>query len=182
MLPLPIQGQTDLELIKWLFTEIQIPGLDMNREVIKAVRKFPSKPPPNQAHPPLGTVLVEMKSEDSRSKVMRSKLILQRHPNMRVRSVIIKNMKSKELSYMENLGNSLLRKIPGCESFYVAPNGHIREKSLASNQHLQSQAWGAYSSQCTAAAPTNTVPFQHQDQLPQQQPPNAQQYFQYEQQ
>ena len=29
--------------------------------------------------------------------------------------------------FMENLGNSILKKIPGCENSFVTPNGQIRE-------------------------------------------------------
>ena len=65
------------QIMTW--SEIGILGLDMNREVVKAVRKFPTKHNPNRAQPLLGTILVEMMSEDSQSKVMRSKHELKKH-------------------------------------------------------------------------------------------------------
>ena len=89
-LPLPSPGQTDLDLVKMLFAEIKIPGFDLNREVVKAVRKLPARPPPNISQPLLGSVLVEMKSEDSRTKIMKNKHVLEKHTNIHVKGAIIK--------------------------------------------------------------------------------------------
>ena len=70
----PNQGYTDLDVIRQIFAEIRAPGVNVLSDVIKAVRKLPSKPINSSAHSPvLGTVLVEMRSEASRSIIMRNK-------------------------------------------------------------------------------------------------------------
>ena len=137
MLPLPQQGETDLSLVRRLFMEMRIPGFDSNREVARVLRKFPSKPPNNPSYPLLGAVLVEMRSEDSKTKIMKNKHVLEKHPDESVQRIVIKNMRSRERMFMENLGNSLVQKIPGCENYFVAPNGQLRERSLGSNRSRQ---------------------------------------------
>ena len=94
---------------------------------------------------------------------------------MHVRGVVIKSMKSKELMFMETLGNSLLKKIPGCENLHVAPNGQIREKRVVSNHFSQPQPNGPNSSQF--------YPFQHPDHVrqPQHQQSYPQQHLQNDQ-
>ena len=125
-LPLPPTGFSDLDIARQILAEIRAPGIDVNRDVVKAVRKIPSKPP-NINQPILGTVLVEMKNEESRASIMKNKHSLQHHPDNTIRSVIIKNMKSREQMMIENLGNNILKRIPGCESTFVANNGQLRE-------------------------------------------------------
>ena len=128
-LPLPSQGYTDLDMVRRVLAEIRAPGVDVNRDILKAVRKLPAKPNPNPSHPILGTVLVEMRDEESRASIMKNKHTLQHHPDITIQNIIIKNMKSKEQMFMENLGNCILKKIPGCENSFVTPNGQIREGS-----------------------------------------------------
>ena len=63
---------------------------------------------------------------------------------------------------MENLGKSIMEKIPGCENYYVAPNGQIKERSFIPNQNLQHN-YG--SSQATPQWPSNGAQSLHpQDQ------------------
>ena len=88
-LPLPTGGVTDLDIVKQVFALIRVGGLDLNRDIIKAVRKFPSKSIPHSSQPPLGTVLVEMRDEESRKKIMLNKYILQQHPDPSVKSIKI---------------------------------------------------------------------------------------------
>ena len=116
-------------MVRQVLAEIRAPGIDVTRDIIKAVRKLPAKPAHNPTHPVLGTVLVEMRDEDSRASIMKSKHVLQYHADTAIKNLIIKNMKSREHMLLENLGNSILKKIPGCENFFVAPNGQIREST-----------------------------------------------------
>ena len=125
-LPLPPTGYSDLDIARQILAEIRAPGLDVNRDVVKAIRKIPSKPS-NTNQPILGTVLVEMKNEESRASIMKNKHSLQSHPDNSIKTVIIKNMKSREQMMIENLGNNLLKRIPGCENTFVANNGQLRE-------------------------------------------------------
>ena len=126
-LPLPPPGQADLDMVRQALAEINAPGIDVKTDITKAVRKLPTNPGPNTPQPILGTVLVEVKSEEIRAKIMKNKHTLASHPNEVIKNLIVKNMKTKEQMFMENLGNSILRKIPGCESSFVTPSGQIRE-------------------------------------------------------
>ena len=60
-LPLPTHGYTDLDTVKQLFAEIRAPGVIINRDIIKAVRKLPANPSQSLPQLVLGTVLVEMR-------------------------------------------------------------------------------------------------------------------------
>ena len=77
----------------------------------------------------LGTVLVEMRDEESRASIMKNKFRLQENSNPAFQNLMIRNMKSKEQMFMENLGNSILKKIPGCENSFVTSNGQVRDSS-----------------------------------------------------
>ena len=57
------------------------------------MRKESSKHDPNIG-PNLGTVLVELKNEDVRGKIMKAKKQLMNHPAIVLRSLIIKNAMS----------------------------------------------------------------------------------------
>ena len=185
-LPLPTTGQTDLDMVRIIFAEIKAAGIDVNRDITKAVRKLPAKPSYNSSQPILGTVLVEMKSEETRAQIMKNKASLENHPNETVRNVIIKNMKSKEQMFMENLGNSILKKIPGCENTFVTPNGQIRESTFhqrPSNSHTQPQyqpqqrpqqtqpQYSPYQTQIRAQLGAQQPQHHHHQQQPQFRPP-----------
>ena len=62
-----------------------------------------------------------MRDEQSRASIMKNKHTLQQHPDPVTQNIMVKNMKSKEQMFMENLGNSILKKIPGCENSFVTP-------------------------------------------------------------
>jgi len=87
----------------------------------------------------LGTVLVEMRNEEARALVMKNKATLETNQNEVIRNIVIINMKSKEQMFMQNLGNSNLKKIPGCENSYVTPSGQVREGNFRQppNHHTQ---------------------------------------------
>ena len=125
-LPLPPTGFSDLDMARQILAQIRAPGVDVNRDVVKAVRKIPAKPP-HTNQPILGTVLVEMKNEESRAGIMKNKHSLQHHPDHTVKTIIIKNMKSREQMMIENLGNNILKRIPGCQNTFVTGNGQLRE-------------------------------------------------------
>ena len=137
-LPLPPSGYTDLDIAKQILAEIRAPGVNVDRDVVKAVRKIPSKASTSY-QPILGTVLVEMKNEESRAGIMKNKHTLQYHPDNTIRSVVIKNMKSREQMLIENIGNNILKRIPGCENAVLGGNGQIRE-SFGQPRHLSRES------------------------------------------
>ena len=42
-LPLPPTGYTDLDIVKQILAEVRAPGINVDRDVVKAVRKIPSQ-------------------------------------------------------------------------------------------------------------------------------------------
>ena len=67
-LPLPAHGYTDLDMVRQVLAEIRAPGIDVNRDIIKAVRKLPAKPSHDPSLPALGTVLVEMRERTAEAE------------------------------------------------------------------------------------------------------------------
>ena len=126
-LPLPPHGVTELENVQHYLKEIKVEGFDVNRDVIKAIRKEASKHDPNIG-PNLGTVLVELKCEEVRGKLMKTKKHLMNHPNIVMRSLIIKNAMSPSEMKAQNTHFGLLKMITGSNDFFIAGNGAIRKK------------------------------------------------------
>ena len=102
-------------------------------DVIKAVRegfKEESRPGANDGW--LGTVLVELRTDEIKTKVMKTKKCLEDHQSQMLRNLIIKNAKSKAEMRMERMANSLLKLNPQGQNFYFAANGNLRPR----NQHF----------------------------------------------
>ena len=68
-LPLPLPGGDDLTCVRNALHEIRAPGVEVRRDVIKAIRKTSGNNPSNT----LGTVLVEFRDEESRAAIMKNK-------------------------------------------------------------------------------------------------------------
>ena len=151
--------------------------------MMKAVRKLPSRPSPSSSRSQaLGTVLVEMRNEHSRSSIMKNKHLLQQHQIPELRCVVVKNMRSRDLMFMENLGNNLLKRIPGCENLYVTPNGQIREKNSAyarssSHQFVPHNTFYAPTQQQTITNPNYQMSSGSNSQVSQPPPMHNQQHF-----
>ena len=105
-LPLPPTGYTDLDTVRLLFGAISAPGIDVRRDIIKCMRKLPAKPAPNTPLPVLGSLMVEMRNDETKGLIMRNKYRLDESQNEVYRSVRIRNNNSKEQMFMENLGNN----------------------------------------------------------------------------
>ena len=121
-LPLPGPGVDDRQLVRSVFYEINAREVDIDNDIVKVTRQ-------GATNENLGTVMVEMRSDEARASIMKTKKVLEHHNNPGLRKLIIKNMKSRlELKIDIALGD-ILKKFPGGENYYVANNGHIREKS-----------------------------------------------------
>ena len=121
-LPFPGPGVTDLQLIKAAFKEINARGVDLDRDIVKVVRQ-------GATAENLGTVLVEMSSDETRASIMKTKKCLENNPSPGIRKLIIKNMKPRVELKFDIALNEILKRIPGGENCYIANNGHIREKN-----------------------------------------------------
>ena len=64
-----------------------------------------------------GTILVEIKTEDCKIKIMKAKKVLLKHSNLMKRKVKVRNMKSKEQMMHENNLYQLLSLLPNGDRF-----------------------------------------------------------------
>ena len=134
-LPLPAPGTDEIELVKALFKEIfrevaPPPGINIDSDIRIVVRKGASDQNP-------GSVMVEMSSDEARAIIMKNKFRLENHHNPGLRRVYIKNMKERHELKTDIALGEMLKMMPGGENFYIANNGHIREKNnhQRRNQH-----------------------------------------------
>jgi len=130
-LPLPGQGSDDLQIIRALFLEINAKDVNIDTDIVRVVRQGATNENP-------GTVMVEMRSDESRASIMKTKRVLENHHNPGLRRVIIKNMKDRLELKMDIALNDMLRKFPGGENYFVANNGHIREKTAQQKAYQNS--------------------------------------------
>ena len=122
-LPLPNPGQTDLQLVKAALREVHAQGVDVERDVIKAVRLGET------TDGRLGTVLAEMRNQETKAQNMKAKKCLESHPDQGLQKLIITNAQTKSEIKMNIALNQMLKKIPGEHDSYVAGNGHIMSKN-----------------------------------------------------
>ena len=139
-LPLPSEGTTELDNVRLAFREIQAPGVDVKNDIVKAVRvgyKAESDPGANNQY--LGTVKVEMRNEESRASVMKSKYQLKNHPQNVMKKLVIQNLKSREDMKNEYFNYDILKMVTNSSDFYIGGNGHIRKKDQ-NNQRVNTAA------------------------------------------
>ena len=122
-LPIPIPGNTEIDCVRNALHEIRAQGVDVHRDVIKVVRKVAANNPSGS----LGTVMVELRNEETRAAIMKSKKNLSTHTSPTLKNLIIKNAKSKDRMFIENCTNSLLKLSHG-DNFFIAGNGMIKKK------------------------------------------------------
>ena len=144
-LPPPPQGTSELQQVRNVLAAVRAEGVDPQTDVVKAVREgFKAESRPGMSDGWLGTVLVELKSEEIKTKLMKTKKILESHPNQVLRNLIIKNAKTKPEMRMERMANSLLKLNPQGQNFYFAANGNLRPKNQpysAASQPPQNNSW-----------------------------------------
>jgi len=127
-LPLSTSGQSELENVRAALYEIRAPGVEVARDITKAVRV-------GAKEDYLGTVKVEMLNDASRASIMKNKRSLGNHQNPVIKNLIIKNLKSEDQMRMENFARDVLQILPGGSNYFVAGNGHLRQKGPAQAQH-----------------------------------------------
>ena len=122
-LPLPSSGSDDLALARRVIAAVSAPGVDPDRDVVKAVRRGAKE---NN----LGTVLVEITSKEKKGNIMKSKRVLESSENETLRKIIIKNALSDEQMKNNRAMNELLKMIPGGSNHFIAGNGTVRPRNL----------------------------------------------------
>jgi len=137
-LPLPREGVAELDNVRMALKEINAPGVNVEKDVVKATRVgFKAESVPGAANSNLGTVKVEMRTEESRASIMQSKYHLKSHPLMVMKSLVIQNLKSREEMKAENFNYDILKMVTNSSDFYIGGNGHIRRKEQ--NNHANTQ-------------------------------------------
>ena len=129
-LGLPPPGTTDLQLIRSVFTEIRAQGVEVDRDVIKANRLGA-----DSANGRLGTVLVEMRTQEAKAQIMKTKKCLETHHSQGLQKLIIKNAQTKNEIKTNIALNEMLKRIPGQENNFIAGNGHIMSKNNSQNPY-----------------------------------------------
>ena len=158
-LPMPQEGHTELDNVRDALTEVRAPGVDVYRDVIKAVR-FGNR------EDYLGIVKVEMSTDEARTSVMITKKNLKFHQNELIRNIIIGNLKSEAQMAFGNFTNDLLQMIPGGDQVYVTRNGHLRQRdSAATNRYNQGQNQPPNYRQ-NGPISTHTNSYQHRPRVP----------------
>ena len=94
-LPLPSEGNTELENVRMALNEINAPGVDVKRDIVKATRVgYKAESVPGVGNSSLGTVKVEVRTEESRALIMKTKFQLKNYPMPVMKSLVIQNLKS----------------------------------------------------------------------------------------
>ena len=138
-LPLAPHGVTELQNAQHYLKEIKAEGVDISKDAVKAIRKEAAKHNPNLG-PNLGTVLVELRNEDIRGKIMKNKKKLENNPDQVLKELIIKNALTPAEMKSQNTNFSLLKLITGGNDHYVAGNGMVYQKSQNNPQQRHPQA------------------------------------------
>ena len=120
-LSLPGEGKSELQHVREALSQIGAPGLDVVRDVIKAIRF-------GKTNTYLGVVKVEISNEEARKIIMSNKKNLSYNRNEMIRNLIIQNLKPQSQFYSENLGKDLLKLIPGGNEVYISNNGRLRQR------------------------------------------------------
>ena len=127
-MPLPAPGQTDKQLIQLAFSEIRAPGVDVEQDIVKVVRLG------DLTNGKLGTILVEMRNQECKAHIMKTKKCLENHPNHGLQKLIIKNAQTKSEIKTNIALNEILRKIPGEQNSFIAGNGRIMQQQQQEQQ------------------------------------------------
>ena len=120
----------DIVVARKVIEEIKAEGVNPETDVVKAVRKG-YKPATASQPERLGTIMVELRNEEVRAKIMKTKKVLEKAEGD-VSNVKIKNMKSQAEVKQDFFNRQLLKMIPGGEQFYIAGNGSLRPQTRPS--------------------------------------------------
>ena len=98
------------------------------------VTKLKSQPQANDGK--LGKVEVELSSSEVRTKIMKTKKVLEHHSNDTLKNLRIHNKKTQEQINQEFTNRQLLRMIPGGHNWYIAGNGQLRQQQRPARNSL----------------------------------------------
>jgi len=150
-LPFPQNGQSELENVRAAIVEINAPGVDVVRDVIKAERVGS-----NENY--FGTVKIEMRDDNSRASVMKTKKFLANHSNPIMRNLVVGNLKTNSQMALENFARDLLKLVPGGNDLFIAANGHLRQRGTPQPHHAPYQGHHTRQQQVHPRPPAGSRP------------------------
>ena len=121
-LPMPPDGMSELQNVWLSLNEIHAPGLNTEHVLTEAVRV-------GNVGPKRGSVKVEIIDEMSRSCIMKNKKNSTQHPNILLKNLVIRNLKTVCQINFDNFARDLMKFIPGGENLFIAPNGNICQRN-----------------------------------------------------
>lgn len=120
----------DIVVAKKVIEEIKAEGVNPEIDVVKAVR-LGYKPATATQPERLGAIMVELRNEEVRAKIMKSKKALE-NVEGEVSKIIIKNMKTQAEVKQDRVNRQMLRMLPGGQQFFISGNGSFRPQTRPS--------------------------------------------------
>ena len=156
-MPLPSPGVTDLQLVQAAFKEIRAQGVDCDRDMIKVSRLV------DTSTGRLRTMLMEMRSVETKAQIMKNKKCLESHPSEGLRKLIIGNPKTKS-----EIKTNIVRIQ---DPYSILDPGILTIKYQ--NSTLISSTWPSSDTLCSPYQPQNVVLSQAKDGMLSTQPHHA---------
>ena len=130
----PPPGYTDRDMVIGVLREVKAPGLDPNVDVVKVKRKGFRAEASGNSKASLGTVLVQLRNQEVRAKIMKNKNCLLNHQDEKLRNLKIRNMKTQSEMNQDFTNRQLLKMLPGGDKWYIAGNGSLRPQTRPNHQ------------------------------------------------
>ena len=121
-LPLPEPGLDELDNVRRTLSNVMAPGVDVMKDVCKAVRI-------GCKEGYSGIVKVQLRSDESRASIMKSKKILNQSESPILQKLVIQKLKSYEELRMDKFCKDILKMFPDGQSYFVGSNGQIRRRT-----------------------------------------------------
>ena len=115
-----------MELVVEVLSEVNAKGVTVYENIVRVKRV-------GQGGDKEGTILVEMKSEEAKIKIMKTKKCLMQHLNPTWRKLKIRNMKSNEQMNHENNLYQILSLIPSGNQFVLSGSGKLVKRTASAS-------------------------------------------------
>ena len=121
-LPLPGPGLDELDNVRRTLSHVMAPGVDVMKDVCKAIRI-------GCKEGYSGIVKVQLRNDESRASIMKSKKILNQSESPILQKLVIQKLKSYEELRMDKFCKDILKMFPDGQSYFVGSNGQIRRRT-----------------------------------------------------
>ena len=135
---MPEPGLDELDNVRRTLSNVMAPGVDVMKDVCKAVRI-------GCKEGYSGIVKVQLRSDESRASIMKSKKILSQSESPLLQKLVIQKLKSYEELRMDKFCKDILKMFPDGQTYFVGNNGQIRSRTtthhVAENMTRSQQAF-----------------------------------------